>query len=74
MCSSDLARIVAAGLKWAPIRAMPLNLLVWNAAMRSTSTREGLARPWSHLEPLVSRLEMELMLGGTVYIASGVVK
>ena len=68
------ARIVAAGLKWAPIRAMPLNLLVWNAALRSTSTREGLARPWSHLEPLVSRLKMEQMLGGTVYIVSGVIR
>jgi len=66
-------RIVAAGLKWAPIRAMPLNILVWNAAMRSTSTLEGLARPWSYLEPLVSKLELEQMLGGTVYVASGVV-
>jgi ubiquinone/menaquinone biosynthesis C-methylase UbiE len=68
------ARIVAAGLKWAPARAMPLNLLVWNAALRSTSTLEGLARPWSHLEPLLSQLEVEQMLGGTVYVASGVVK
>ena len=66
-------RIVAAGLKWAPVRTMPLNILVWNAAMRSTSTLEGLARPWSHLEPLVSELVLEQMLGGTVYIASGVV-
>jgi len=66
-------RIVAAGLKWAPMRTMPLNILVWNAAMRSTSTLEGLARPWSHLEPLVSELVLEQMLGGTVYIASGVV-
>jgi trans-aconitate methyltransferase len=68
------ARIVAAGLKWAPIRTMPLNLFVWNAALRSTSTLEGLARPWSNLEPLVSGLEVEQMLGGTVYVASGVVK
>lgn len=67
------ARIVAAGLKWAPVRAMPLNIVVWNAALRSTSTMEGLARPWSHLEALVSDLEVEQMLGGTVYIASGVV-
>ncbi len=67
-------RIVAAGLKWAPIWAMPLNIVVWNAAMRSTSTLEGLTRPWSHLEPLVSRLKLEQMLGGTVYIASGVVR
>jgi ubiquinone/menaquinone biosynthesis C-methylase UbiE len=68
------ARIVAAGLKWAPARTMPLNLLVWNAAMRSTSTLEGLACPWSHLEPLMSELEVEQMLGGTVYVASGRVK
>ena len=67
-------RIVAAGLKWAPVRTMPLNILVWNAAMRSTSTLEGLARPWSHLGRLVSGLEIESMLGGTVYVASGVVK
>jgi ubiquinone/menaquinone biosynthesis C-methylase UbiE len=68
------ARVVAAGLKWAPVRTMPLNLFVWNAAMRSTSTLEGLARPWSHLEPLLSDLEVEYMLGGTVYVASGIVK
>jgi ubiquinone/menaquinone biosynthesis C-methylase UbiE len=68
------ARVVAAGLKWAPIRTMPLNLFVWNAAMRSTSTLEGLARPWSNLEPLVADLQVEQMLGGTVYVASGIVK
>jgi SAM-dependent methyltransferase len=68
------ARIVAAGLKWAPARTMPLNILVWNAALRSTSTLEGLARPWSHLERLLSQLEVEQMLGGTVYVAGGVVK
>ncbi len=68
------ARVVAAGLKWAPIRTMPLNLFVWNAAMRSTSTLEGLARPWSNLEPLLADLQVEQMLGGTVYVASGIVK
>ncbi len=68
------ARVVAAGLKWAPIRTMPLNLFVWNAALRSTSTLEGLARPWSTLEALVPGLEVEQMLGGTVYVASGIVK
>jgi ubiquinone/menaquinone biosynthesis C-methylase UbiE len=68
------ARVVAAGLKWARMRAMPLNILVWNAAMRSTSTLEGLARPWSHLETIVPELEVEQMLGGTVYVAGGVIK
>jgi ubiquinone/menaquinone biosynthesis C-methylase UbiE len=68
------ARVVAAGLKWAPIRTMPLNLFVWNAALRSTSTLEGLARPWNHLEGILQGLEVEQMLGGTVYVASGIVK
>ena len=68
------ARVVAAGLKWAPVRTMPLNLFVWNAALRSTSTLEGLARPWNHLEPLISELDIEQMLGGTVYVARGIVK
>ena len=68
------ARIVAAGLKWAPVRAMPLNVFVWGAALRSTSTLEGLTRPWSNLEPLLTRVEVEQMLGGTVYLASGIVK
>jgi len=53
---------------------MPLNLFVWNAAMRSTSTLEGLARPWSHLEPMLSDINVDQMLGGTVYVASGIVK
>ena len=68
------ARVVAAGLKWAPVRTMPLNLFVWNAALRSTSTLEGLARPWNHLEAVLQGLEVEQMLGGTVYVASGIVK
>jgi ubiquinone/menaquinone biosynthesis C-methylase UbiE len=68
------ARVVAAGLKWAPVRTLPLNLFVWNAALRSTSTLEGLARPWSHLEPLISELDVEQMLGGTVYVARGIVR
>lgn len=68
------ARVVAAGLKWAPIRTMPLNLFVWNAALRSTSTLEGLARPWSNLAQILQEVEVEQMLGGTVYIASGIVR
>jgi ubiquinone/menaquinone biosynthesis C-methylase UbiE len=68
------ARIVAAGLKWAPVRTMPLNLFVWNAALRSTSTLEGLARPWSNLEQILQEVAVEQMLGGTVYIAHGRVR
>jgi ubiquinone/menaquinone biosynthesis C-methylase UbiE len=68
------ARVAAAGLKWAPLRAMPLNLFVWGAALRSTTTLEGLARPWSHLEELAPNLQVEEMLGGMVYLASGEVR
>jgi ubiquinone/menaquinone biosynthesis C-methylase UbiE len=67
------ARIVAAGLKWAPRRAMPLNFFVWYAALRSTSTLEGLSRPWDRLEEQVGDLQIEEMLGGTVYVAAGAV-
>ncbi|HYL60024.1 MAG TPA: methyltransferase domain-containing protein [Candidatus Acidoferrales bacterium] len=65
------ARIVAAGLKWAPRRAMPLNFFVWFAALRSISTLEGLSRPWDRLAELVDDLVVEEMLGGTVYVAAG---
>jgi SAM-dependent methyltransferase len=65
--------IVAAGLKWAPLRSMALNPLVWGAAMRSTSTLEGLARPWSHLEDVVPNLVVEEMLAGTVFVVKGTV-
>jgi ubiquinone/menaquinone biosynthesis C-methylase UbiE len=67
------ARVVAAGLKWAPLRAMPLNIFVCGAVLRSTTTFEGLGEPWSHLEKLVRDFEVEEMLGGGVYVASGVV-
>ncbi len=65
--------IVAAGLKWAPLRSMALNPLVWGAAMRSTSTLEGLSRPWSHLAQLVPNLIVEEMLAGTVFVVKGTV-
>ena len=68
------ARVVSAGLKWAPLRAMPLNLIVLGGALRSTTTLEGLARPWSHLYELAPRLKVEEMLGGTVYVASGTIR
>ena len=68
------ARIVAAGLKWAPRRAMPLNFFVWAAALRSISTLEGLSRPWDRLAELVDDLQIEEMLGGTVYVAAGNVR
>ena len=66
-------RVVACGLKWAPPWAMPVNLAVFYAAMRSVSTFEGLARPWSLLEPLLEDFQIEERQAGSVYIASGCV-
>jgi SAM-dependent methyltransferase len=65
------ARVVATGLKWAPPWAMPVNLAVFYAAMRSVSTFEGLVRPWNHLEPLLDDFEVEERQARSVYIASG---
>jgi demethylmenaquinone methyltransferase/2-methoxy-6-polyprenyl-1,4-benzoquinol methylase len=39
------ARLVAAGLQWAPPWAAVVNLMVWGAALRSVSSLHGLARP-----------------------------
>ncbi len=65
------ARVVATGLKWAPPWAMPVNMAVFYAAMRSVSTFEGLARPWSLLEPLLADFSLEERQARSVYIASG---
>jgi ubiquinone/menaquinone biosynthesis C-methylase UbiE len=65
------ARVVACGLKWAPVWAMPVNGAVLYAAMRSVSTFEGLRRPWTHLEPHLAEFQIEERQAGSIYIASG---
>jgi SAM-dependent methyltransferase len=65
------ARLVASGLKWAPRRAWPVNLLVWPAALRSVTSLEGLHAPWNRLGRLTTTLEIETMLLGAVYVARG---
>jgi SAM-dependent methyltransferase len=65
------ARLVASGLKWAPRRAWPVNLLVWPAALRSVTSLEGLHAPWNRLGRLTTTLEIEPMLLGAVYVARG---
>ena len=65
------ARVAASGLKWAPRWAPVVNLLVLPAALRSVSSLEGLDRPWSHLADCLGGLEVESLLLGAVYMASG---
>jgi SAM-dependent methyltransferase len=66
------ARVVAAGLKWAPSWAWGINLAVLVGALRSTTALEGLDRPWSLLEPHLGHVEVEQHLGGAIYLMSGV--
>ena len=67
------ARVVACGLKWAPAWAMPANLLVLAAALRSVTSLEGLRRPWSGLADAIGPMELTTLWAGTVYIASGTI-
>lgn len=67
------ARVVAAGMKWAPWWAVPVNLVAWRVARRAITTFEGFARPWSHLEHFAPDLHTEAMWLGAAYIAWGTV-
>jgi protein-L-isoaspartate O-methyltransferase len=66
------ARVVAAGLKWAPGWAWGVNLAVLAGALRSITALEGLDRPFSLLEPHLARVEVEQHFGGAIYVMSGV--
>jgi len=65
------ARIVACGLHWAAPWAVPVNLFVWGAALRSTSSLEGLEAPWSLLAERVEELAIDDLMLGAVFLASG---
>lgn len=58
----DEARIAVVGRKWAPWWRLLTNWRTWQAARRFITTFEGFQKPWSHLEGLVSSLEVESML------------
>lgn len=59
------ARICAAGAKFAPAWAFPVNLAVRLIARPYVTTFDGMKRPWDHLERLVPDLRVEsLALGG----------
>jgi len=65
-------RVVAAGLKWAPAWAFPVNIAVFYAAARSITALEGLETPWKHLAEMIPDLRVQ-SLGGGIYIADGTV-
>ncbi len=64
-------RVVAAGSKWAPRWALPLNAYVWLKARRYVTTFEGFSAPWSILAELVPDLEVDPILAGAAYLARG---
>ena len=66
------ARLVACGLQWASPWAVPVNLFVWGASLRSVSSLRGLDRPWSLLAERVPGLQVEPLLLGAVFLAHGV--
>lgn len=68
------AHIVACGLQWAPFWAWPVNLLVFGAARHSVTSLAGLGNPWSVLAKHLSGLQVEPMMAGGVFIASGILR
>jgi demethylmenaquinone methyltransferase/2-methoxy-6-polyprenyl-1,4-benzoquinol methylase len=62
-------RIVACGLKWAPLRRWPLNGLVAIAALHSVTTFDSLAAPWQRLAARLGPARVESLLGGAAYLA-----
>jgi SAM-dependent methyltransferase len=68
------ARVVACGLQWAPFWAWPVNMLVFGAARHSVTSLAGLGSPWSLLGQHLSGLQVEKVMAGGVFIASGVLK
>ncbi len=65
------ARVVAAGLQWAPPWMIPANLFVLGAALYSVTCMEGLEQPWTMLAKRVQGLEVRTRGFGGIYIASG---
>jgi SAM-dependent methyltransferase len=65
------ARVVASGLTWARGLAFPANAFVLIAALHSVTSLEGLRKPWSELAARIGPLDVQSMLLGAVYIASG---
>lgn len=68
------ARVVASGLQWAPFWAWPVNLFVLGAARYSVTSLAGLGSPWSLLGKHLSNLQVENVMAGGVFIASGVLR
>ncbi|HSV81462.1 MAG TPA: methyltransferase domain-containing protein, partial [Ramlibacter sp.] len=65
------ARVVAAGLQWAPAWMCATNAFVLGAALYSISSLEGLHCPWDKLATRLVDLHVDTALMGGIYIARG---
>ncbi len=65
------ARVAACGLQWAPPWMVASNAFVLAAALYSTSSLEGLERPWDLLAQRLQDLQVTTAWTGGIYIASG---
>lgn len=65
------ARIAATGLKWTAPWLLPWNTLVGLFAAQSITNFDQLAAPWQPLVDQGVALEVETVLMGTIYVASG---
>jgi demethylmenaquinone methyltransferase/2-methoxy-6-polyprenyl-1,4-benzoquinol methylase len=65
------ARVVAAGLQWAPPWMWATNAFVLAAALYSTSSLEGLSRPWDPLAQRLRDVRVQTAGLGGVFIISG---
>lgn len=52
-------RVVAAGPKWAPLWAIPINLATWFVNLPFIASFEGFEQPWGHLARFVPELHVE---------------
>jgi len=66
------ARVVAAGLQWAPPWMWPTNGFVLLAAIYSVTSLEGLGNPWDRLARHLRDFEVRTTLMGGIYIAKGI--
>ena len=52
-----------------PAWALPVNLFVWPAALRSVSSLAGLRQPWQRLAGLLGKPELRQAIAGGAYLA-----
>ena len=65
------ARVVAAGLVWAPPWQWLGNAFVWGAAWHSLCCFEALQAPWQGLLPLLAEHRLERRNLETMYLLTG---